>query len=1113
MKANDEQLNAINQTGNVLLQAGAGSGKTYVIVEHVIFLINKYIDETPWDDFFVFKARDFLSKIAVITFTRLAAKEVKSRLEKKILTIFEELNENHNDYKKWEDIYNISSSLNISTIHGLCMKLIKDVASIGISNRPELISSLKMRKKIEESYRLVATDLSENKLVLQRYLLFEKQFIQAIEQIENDATIKNIWFDKSADGSTNFDLDHLEISTFFSEIFKINEWKEILDKDWVVTADIKDEKKSWYQFLAGLNLIKSKIIPDNIKDFKEVSDFFKAYKYLRPPTNGEKYFEATNLLEEIKPIKKFYKDHESNIVNYYESFSVAHKWFIAFRDIYQKVSEAVQSNHEITFSDMEYIVGNFLREKNNEATFKDKINYLVVDEFQDTSSLQFEIISNLIGRDFSKLYVVGDIKQAIYGFRGGELGVFINCRQKVKSVLELKKNYRSLANIINFNNSFFEHVFSKKLGAVHIPFSYQEIGASEEKNSGIVRKLQVSVLGCQKDSEKPSKRPLSVSQVNDTEALVISRDLVDRYKNNNDEEICILYKKLSPAKTLIYHLIDNKIPFVAQFKVSIKEDPIFAIIKNLLSAIFTPESKQKSIEYIQLMLNYLSIDHGSSISHVVDNLALNAGLLGMRYSIDKALFDLGISNSNYKNNLVNFYDLLEIYSNSFEDLFRSIDDSSDNSYNFNYYHGNPPHKIVLMTIHASKGLEFDHVYLAGIHTNSKTGKQLGMFGKTPGSFKWELVPHSKEMLKTPQFILEEAVEHKKDISESQRLLYVATTRAKKSLNWVDLNLDGTVYSSASADWINYLRHWEEQSNTNNKLLTIESLDLHFQDEIKSGNITGNVFKDRPLFHLDPIGNIARHTQDHNSIKNKIIENSLLILPELSITKLSSLALCPQKFYIENICGISISDHLDLFPIKDFDEVENVEDVQVASSSKERGIEIHSQLSKILKGNLDIFSTGNFPGHYSSELLTILSFLAPSIKEAIDSHKRIISEENIKFDFWGPEITGIPDLVILDEGQLEIWDFKTGRKDSDKEKAYLFQLCSYAFAYLQKNNSLNRESIILKIVYLDELNFVEFNMSESEISNYLTDNLSKLNSLSVINESYCHKCENKTICIS
>ena len=73
---------------------------------------------------------------------------------------------------------------------------------------------------------------------------------------------------------------------------------------------------------------------------------------------------------------------------------------------------------------MEYLVYRGLLNKESQKKVSDVYKYFIIDEFQDTSEIQFDILKMLCGKNYQSLFCVGDQKQAIYGFRGGELGVF-----------------------------------------------------------------------------------------------------------------------------------------------------------------------------------------------------------------------------------------------------------------------------------------------------------------------------------------------------------------------------------------------------------------------------------------------------------------------------------------------------------------------------------------------------------------------------------------------------------------------------------------------------------------------------------------------------------------
>ena len=86
-------------------------------------------------------------------------------------------------------------------------------------------------------------------------------------------------------------------------------------------------------------------------------------------------------------------------------------------------------------------------------------SFFIIDEFQDTSNVQFQIIEKLCLKRFENLFVVGDEKQAIYRFRGGEISLFSYVKTLLKNNLTLTDNYRSHASIISFNNEFSKSTF------------------------------------------------------------------------------------------------------------------------------------------------------------------------------------------------------------------------------------------------------------------------------------------------------------------------------------------------------------------------------------------------------------------------------------------------------------------------------------------------------------------------------------------------------------------------------------------------------------------------------------------------------------------------------
>ena len=166
----------------------------------------------------------------------------------------------------------------------------------------------------------------------------------------------------------------------------------------------------------------------------------------------------------VKDLKDFVKDYGEDFYRFQsQQQGLVSNWFNKYNEIIHYINKAYKTAPGITFADLEFVVATGLENPKTAQAVGQAYRYLIVDEFQDTSFIQFEIIAKVIQNDFSRLFCVGDIKQAIYGFRGGELAVFLKAQTLLPKVLSLTNNYRSDQNVISFNNNFFDFIFKKGL--------------------------------------------------------------------------------------------------------------------------------------------------------------------------------------------------------------------------------------------------------------------------------------------------------------------------------------------------------------------------------------------------------------------------------------------------------------------------------------------------------------------------------------------------------------------------------------------------------------------------------------------------------------------------
>ena len=325
--------------------------------------------------------------------------------------------------------------------------------------------------------------------------------------------------------------------------------------------------------------------------------------------------------------------------------------------------------------------------------------------------------------------------------------------------------------------------------------------------------------------------------------------------------------------------------FTCQVKIPFIEDPVIGIFKALIETYLHNRKESNLNDYkfryafikINCYLELLSVNKLSSLDQAIDQFNRDLAYKGVWSSFKIFLFKLNVSNSNYSNNISILKKTCSLANGDIERIFLLLEKAKDQKYSTDFRFGKECEKIQIMTAHASKGLEFDHVLLGGIHTNGRKQTSNFLMGKMPGSFKWKKGPGEKKSYKSPQFILEVQQRAVKDFSESKRLFYVACTRAQKTLTWINVRCQNKDQFFSEDSWINGVRAWENNFLQANDV-NIENLSINQDYEVLQSSFLNKNVK-IPLFHKDNLGLVQ---------KNNETSKQLLTLPELSVTRLSSI---------------------------------------------------------------------------------------------------------------------------------------------------------------------------------------------------------------------------------
>ena len=426
----------------------------------------------------------------------------------------------------------------------------------------------------------------------------------------------------------------------------------------------------------------------------------------------------------------------------------------AFRNIYRNYERHRKELKKIDFDDMLVLCYELFRSRPDVlAQWQKKFRYVLIDEFQDINRIQYDVI-RMLAQPENNLFVVGDDDQAIYGFRGADSELMLGFGKDfpdAKQIL-LGMNYRSTANIVQNSLKLIENNverYSKKLEAnreggscLHI----QEVKDPVEEAEYVLEEIQK----CKENGIK-------------------------------EEEIAILFRVHTDARAVVEVMVERKIPF--QMKEHLPNIYEHFIAKDIMAYFRLATGKRRRQDFLQVMnrpKRYLGRDSvsGSQVSFEdmrkfycdkdwmidrIDQFEWDVKMLmkmapyaaiqyirkriGYDDFLKEYAFTHQINRSDLNEVLAELEEAAKAFS-SVEEWFAHVEEYTETLKVKEKERNRPRPGVRLMTIHASKGLEFKQVFLIAANEGR--------------------IPYQKA--KTD-----------KEIEEERRLFYVAMTRAKDFL--------------------------------------------------------------------------------------------------------------------------------------------------------------------------------------------------------------------------------------------------------------------------------------------------------------------------------------------
>ena len=1084
---NPEQRVAIEHCGGVLLQAGAGSGKTFVLVEHIVHLIAQFIADNHHlpAPRFATASKKYFNSIAVMTFTRKAAGELSLRVQRRMRQALATAT-THSPH--WKVALANLGQLFVGTIHSFCLRLIDEGHFTELPPNRQTSFREKLTLLLDDALGNFLLQNSSSDPIFKTIATNYKPLLDAMTTIFLDPSLRLNWQNLQAPGMIEQNFSHTLKSIFdlqgLSPLFSLSP----------PSFSPQDQDKNWARYLAQAAQVLS--WPQNAQDLMAHQQFFATYRRL--PSKPRNRHDLAPTFQQLKQYRDFLTRYSDAFAAYEQNrLDTVLQWCQWQKKIFTHLDHHYTTSGAMTFSDFEYLVLKGLQNNSVRKKISHRYQYLIVDEFQDTSQAQFTILRQLIGDNFHQLFVVGDVKQAIYGFRGGEISVFQACQSHIPRNLELRNNYRSAPRIVDFNNRFFANLFAPAPGfrggeKLLLPASTQRTPNPEQVPPGAIEVWMPETASALQNL--PEK--LTPHHINALEAQAIASLLKHPYRPESGKTTGILYKKLAPSLLLIRQLLDQGASFTAQIKIPYGEAPLLALFYRLIAGYLAQQDTHTTCFLVQAILRYLHLDTALE-SQKIQAFYRSLETIGPYPAYANFLFEQGISNSLHEASLAFIHPLLEACRNDLERFYLYFTKIKEDSFSFEFQTGSQPETTHIMTVHAAKGLEFNRVILGGVHTNGqRNSPRSPLFGHWPGSFRWKANEAQKKFHPTPSMILEEQEENYKNAAEDNRLFYVAATRAKESLSWIDFDLPKGAFSCPRASWIHHLR--DALSSPGQELITVRQLIPDPKHREPSAPQLSSLAR-RPFFHHHGLGPWPAEKTGEG----------ILLLNELSVTKVVTLCECPRKFYLKHILNISSNDFT-LSPGHQQPSLVPQPEPIPRGDAKGRGSQIHQAIAQMIQA-----WPSSCHSHEPSGVPQSLKKDQGS-EQALQWAKKqllpyqgccqLFSEQPLVFSLFGLMVSGIPDLVILAPPPQSpmIWDFKTGAKKQDPEP-YWTQLKLYALALWELGYIPSHQAIELSVLYLDQEEkltcLAEFRQTKEQLFRLWKS----ANSIHNINRTHCPRC--------
>jgi len=810
MEMTRRQEESLDVKKHIAVTAGAGSGKTWILVERYVAILKENKGITP-------------RNILALTFTDKAASEMKERVKRSVRKMASE------EGGRWFDILEELDQADISTIHSFCTRIVRTLPiQAGVDPDFRVISETESSEMIREVLNEIFTTNGPESPALRR-LLVDYNMFQTAQMLKG--LLRESGKTKLLVGSKEFtelsihhleatlkeDLEKLEIEAG-SLVHALNDIRSI------TTPDIPRDRA--VQMMQAVRPLLQ--VLENGSDINFLLNALNMNKMLfLNKSGGER--RATNLgnlnvwkgdlgriRETFALLFRFVHEHKESL-----PFSSGTELRMRARErvndlmmVYNRISERFTEEKRkangLDFSDQIALAISLLR-SNEEGildSLRKRYDHLMVDEFQDTDPDQWELVNLLWDKgERSKLFIVGDPKQSIYGFRSADVRLFLRAQgdledHKVGRKVILDRNFRSRKEIMDLVNGIFPTIMQQEEDKWGVPFdpldAHKDEGGSvtlvgviktfdaERREGEEAARIIRSAVNSWMVIDKEEERPLRYS---DIAILVPTRKGFNQYEDGlrNANIPFQVYKGKGFFERQEISDVLNLLSFITNPNddlalASLLKGPFFGMSDedlmrisrqkggNLLSKLMDLTEYSEDMDLLQKHIRAAwTLPPHMALKTMMDRSIVYAAVGGRREArnLDR-IAEWAVGESSARS-------ILELT----ERLRRLVEEPPKE--------GEPPlhvdeESVTMMTIHSAKGLEWPMVLVLGMNHEGGGSFTPPYILDPDNGISLKVADHRNgELVKPPSWTRAKDDASAKEVQERKRLLYVACTRAKDHL--------------------------------------------------------------------------------------------------------------------------------------------------------------------------------------------------------------------------------------------------------------------------------------------------------------------------------------------